>query len=208
MLIYACVSGHGFGHGSRVAAVLTALHQRQPSWRLVHSTPLAPAFLQLAFGPVPFEQRACRWDVGVIQADALGADAEATLAALEQLQHQLPDQIEAEARWIRAQHEPVLVLGDVAPSAAALARRQRASLAASLAGLPEPQYAYEIEVRAPRVPEDPPTRCGHAPPPARGRQTHSSRTPHAFVESVWVSCFYCHIATSPLFGNTAWCFFF
>lgn len=128
MLIYACVSGHGFGHGSRVAAVLTALHQRQPSWRLVLSTPLAPAFLQLAFGPVPFEQRACRWDVGVIQADALGADAEATLAALEQLQHQLPDQIEAEARWIRAQHEPVLVLGDVAPSAAALARALGAPL--------------------------------------------------------------------------------
>lgn len=121
MLIYACVSGHGFGHGSRVAAVLSALHHHQPSWRLVLSTPLAPAFLQLAFGPVPFEQRACRWDVGVIQADALGADAEATLAALEQLQRCLPAQIEAEARWIRAQQEPVLILGDVAPSAAALA---------------------------------------------------------------------------------------
>ena len=122
MLIYACVSGHGFGHGSRVAAVLAALHQQMPSWRLVLSTPLAPAFLQLAFGPVPFEQRPCRWDVGVIQADALGADAEATLAALEQLDRQLPAQIRAEARWIRAQREPVLVLGDVPPAASALAR--------------------------------------------------------------------------------------
>ena len=122
MLIYACVSGHGFGHGSRVAAVLTALHQQKPSWRLVLSTPLAPAFLQLAFGSASFEQRPCRWDVGVIQADALGADAKATLAALQQLDRQLPAQIDAEARWIRAQHEPVLVLGDVAPAAAALAR--------------------------------------------------------------------------------------
>ncbi|MBV2350967.1 hypothetical protein KUL97_04500 [Synechococcus sp. HK05] len=121
MLIYACVSGHGFGHGSRVAAVLTALHQQRPHWRLVLSTPLAPAFLQLAFGPVPFEQRPCRWDVGVIQADALGADAAATLAALEQLEQRLPAQLEAELAWLRAQREPVLVLGDVAPAAASLA---------------------------------------------------------------------------------------
>jgi hypothetical protein len=121
VLIYACVSGHGYGHGSRVASVLTALHRRQPSWRLVVSTPLPPAFLQLAFGAVPFEQRPCRWDVGVIQADALGADAPATLAALEQLEQQLPDQLAAEARWLRAQSTPVLVLGDVAPAAAAVA---------------------------------------------------------------------------------------
>jgi hypothetical protein len=121
VLIYACVSGHGFGHGSRVAAVLMALHERQPSWRLVLSTPLAPAFLRLAFGTVPFEQRPCRWDVGVIQADALGADAPATLAALTKLEQQLPAQIEQEARWIAAQRQPVLVLGDVAPAAAALA---------------------------------------------------------------------------------------
>ena len=128
MLIYACVSGHGFGHGSRVAAVLSALHQVQPRWRLVLSTPLPPAFLRLAFGAVPFEQRPCRWDVGVIQADALGADADATLAALEQLDQRLPEQIAAEARWIRAQQEPVLVLGDVAPAAAAVAAAVRAPL--------------------------------------------------------------------------------
>ena len=121
MLIYACISGHGYGHGSRVASVLTALHQRQPHWRLVLSTPLPPAFLELAFGAVPFEQRFCRWDVGVIQADALGADAQATLAALEQLEQQLPHQLAGEASWLRAQHRPVLVLGDVAPAAAAVA---------------------------------------------------------------------------------------
>ncbi len=128
MLIYACVSGHGFGHGSRVASVLTALHQLQPRWRLVLSTPLPPAFLQLAFGAVPFEQRPCRWDVGVIQADALGVDAPATLAALEQLEQQLPDQVAGEARWLRAQQCPVLVLGDVAPAAAAVAEAVGAPL--------------------------------------------------------------------------------
>lgn len=121
MLILACVSGHGFGHGSRVASVLTALHQLQPDWRLVLSTPLPEAFLQLAFGPVPFERRPCRWDVGVIQADALGADGPATLTALDQLQAALPAQLEREAHWLRQQDEPVLVLADVAPAAADLA---------------------------------------------------------------------------------------
>ena len=128
MLIVACVSGHGYGHGSRVAAVLSALHALEPGWRLVLSTSLPRPFLDLAFGPVPFEQRSCRWDVGVIQADALGADGPATLAALAALDHDLPDQLEREAAWIRSQGEPVLLLGDVPPAAADLAQRLGAPL--------------------------------------------------------------------------------
>jgi len=57
-----------------------------------------------------------------VQADALGADPEATLEALERLEQQLPGQIEAEASWLRAQGEPILVLGDVPPAAALLAQ--------------------------------------------------------------------------------------
>lgn len=121
MLIYACISAHGFGHGSRSAAVLTALHAIRPEWRLVLSTSLPPAFLATALGPVPYEQRPLRWDVGVIQADALGADPPATLEALEQLEAALPAQLQREAQWLRAQAEPVLVLGDVPPAAALLA---------------------------------------------------------------------------------------
>lgn len=128
MLIVACVSGHGYGHGSRVAAVLSALHALEPDWRLVLSTPLPRPFLELAFGPVPFEQRICRWDVGVIQADALGADGPATLAALASLDQILPAQLEREAAWIRRQGEPVLLLGDVPPAAADLAAELAAPL--------------------------------------------------------------------------------
>jgi len=128
VLIYACISGHGYGHGSRVASVLTALHRLAPQCRLVLSTPLPPAFLQLAFGAVPFEQRCCRWDVGVIQADALGADGPATLTALAALHQQLPAQIAAEASWLRRQAGPQLVLGDVAPAAADLAEAAGAPL--------------------------------------------------------------------------------
>ncbi len=128
MLIYACISAHGFGHGSRSAAVLTALHARRPDWRLVLSTALPEAFLRSALGPVPFERRPCRWDVGVLQADALGVDAEATLAALAALDAALPQQLASEHAWLEAQGESVLVLGDVPPAAAALARRVGAPL--------------------------------------------------------------------------------
>jgi hypothetical protein len=128
LLIHACVSSHGFGHGSRTASVLCELAALRPDWRLVVSTGLPPAFLELSFGPVPFERRPCHWDVGVIQADALGADAAATLTALERLEEELPAQVEREARWLEAQRQPILVLGDVPPAAALLARRLRAPL--------------------------------------------------------------------------------
>ncbi|MDM7952244.1 MAG: hypothetical protein QUV07_03360 [Cyanobium sp. CZS 25K] len=128
MLIHACISSHGFGHGSRTAAVLCELAALRPDWRLVLSTGLPEAFLKLSFGPVPFERRPCRWDVGVIQADALGADAAATLAALETLEEGLPGLVEREAAWLVAQNEPILVLGDVPPSAALLARRLQVPL--------------------------------------------------------------------------------
>ena len=128
MLIYACISSHGFGHGSRTAAVLCQLHRLRPQWRLVLSTGLAPSFLATAFGPVPVEHRPCQWDVGVLQADALGSDPQATLEALEQLEHNLPAQLEQEFLWLRSQAEPVLVLGDVPPAAALLAGRLQAPL--------------------------------------------------------------------------------
>ena len=124
MLIYACVSGHGFGHGSRTASVLTALRLLQPDWRLVVSTSLSSDFLatalQAAVGK-PIELRSCRWDVGVVQADALGADGPATLAALAELEQDLPGLIARESAWLRRQGEPVLVLADVPPAAALLA---------------------------------------------------------------------------------------
>lgn len=123
MLIYICLSSHGYGHASRTASVLQALAQRRPDWRLVISSAVSPAFLNLALGGIRHELRPCRWDVGVVQADALGADPEATLEALEQLDRDLPAQLEREAAWLAAQGEPALVLADVPPAAALLAGR-------------------------------------------------------------------------------------
>lgn len=128
MLIVACISSHGFGHGSRSASVLSQLLRLRPHWRLVLSTALPERFLQTAFGPTPYEHRPCQWDVGVVQADALGSDPAATLAALEALEARLPSQLDREVAWLAAQGEPLLVLGDVPPAAALLAGRLQAPL--------------------------------------------------------------------------------
>lgn len=122
MLIYVALSGHGFGHGSRTTSVLIELAALQPGWRLVIASALPRWFLELALGSVAFEHRPCRWDVGVIQADALGSDPAATLEALEQLERELPQRLAAEAAWLRQQNQPTLVLADVPPAAARLAQ--------------------------------------------------------------------------------------
>ena len=121
MLIYACISSHGFGHGSRTASVLAELAALRPDWRLVLSTALPEFFLKLAFGDVAFERRHHRWDVGMVQADALEVDPTATLMALEALEMELEARISAEVAWLRSQRQPLLVLGDVPPPAARIA---------------------------------------------------------------------------------------
>ncbi|MEB3318614.1 MAG: hypothetical protein VKO39_10815 [Cyanobacteriota bacterium] len=123
MLVYACISSHGYGHAARTAAVLCELARLHPDCRLVLSTAVQPAFLKLAMGETPFELRSCRWDVGMLQADALGLDPEATLTALVDLEAALPRQVDEEARWLAAQPTPALILADVPPSAAQLAQR-------------------------------------------------------------------------------------
>ncbi len=128
MLIYACISSHGFGHGSRSVAVLQQLARLRPEWRLVLSTGLPRSFLTLAFGHGDVEQRCCRWDVGVVQANALEVDPQATLRQLEALEASLPNQIEAELAWLERQGLPVLVLADVPPPAALIAARLGAPL--------------------------------------------------------------------------------
>ena len=128
MLIYTCSSSHGFGHAARDAAVLQELRRLRPEWTLVMSSGLPAAVLKLLLGDSSIHQRSCQWDVGMVQADALGVDCAATLSALDQLEQRLPALIEAEASWLASQGQPVLVLGDIPPAAAALSQRLDAPL--------------------------------------------------------------------------------
>ena len=128
MLIYVCSSSHGFGHAARDAAVLQQLRRLRPDWRLVMSSMVSPGFLSLLLGDGGIEQRPCRWDVGMVQADALGSDPSATLIALAELDARLPEQIQSEVSWLREQGLPVLILGDIPPAAALLAEALDAPL--------------------------------------------------------------------------------
>ena len=128
MLIYLCLSSHGFGHAARQATVLSALHRLQPSWRLVVSSRVSAEFLKLVCGAIPIEHRFVGWDVGMIQADALGVDEERTLEALKALETQLPQHLDQEMAWLAEQNTPVLVVADIPPAAAVLAKRLNAPL--------------------------------------------------------------------------------
>ena len=123
MLIYVCSSSHGFGHAARDIAVLQAVHQRRPDWRLVLSSQLNERVLRSLIGETPIQIRPCRWDVGMVQADALGSDPTSTLQALDYLNQQLPELLRGEAEWIRSCGTPALIFGDIPPAAAALADR-------------------------------------------------------------------------------------
>ena len=128
MLIYTCSSSHGYGHAARDAALLQQLRRLQPDWTLVMSSGLPTSVLNLLLGDPSIQQRPCQWDVGMVQADALGVNQAATLTALDALEQQLPVLIEEEARWLESQEQPVLILADIPPAATALAQRLNAPL--------------------------------------------------------------------------------
>jgi len=128
VLIYFCSSSHGFGHAARDAAVLQQLRRLRPEWTLVMSSGLPSPVLNLVLGDSAIEQRSCQWDVGMVQADALGVDCATTLRALDELEQRVPALIEAEALWLASQEQPVLIIGDIPPAAAALAQRLDAPL--------------------------------------------------------------------------------
>ncbi len=121
MLVYLCLSSHGFGHAARQAAVFNELHKLQPDWRLVVSSIVDINFLSLVFKGIPIEYRRVEWDIGVVQKNALDIDFLATLRRLEHIEKVLPTIIKSEAKWIKSQDLPTIIIGDIPPSASQLA---------------------------------------------------------------------------------------
>ncbi len=128
MLIYLCLSSHGYGHASRQATIFRELHRIKPSWRLIVSSLVDEDFLISAFRGIPIEFRKVLWDIGTVQSDALGFDSSSTLLELQKLENSLPQLINVESNWIRQQAQPTLILGDIPPSAAELASKVSAPL--------------------------------------------------------------------------------
>ena len=119
--IAAYITGHGFGHATRSAALLAALAARRPEVRITVISS-APEWLFRLNLPAPFGFRAQALDVGMIQRDAIRLDLDATLAACLRLLLEEPARIATEADFLR--HERVdAVLADI-PWAVFAAARQ------------------------------------------------------------------------------------
>jgi L-arabinokinase len=119
--LVAYVSGHGFGHSVRTAAVLGAFHALAPAWRIAVVTAGPETVFREAVGD-GLLFRAERTDVGLVQKGALVIDTAATLAECQAFARELPARVEREAEWL-GEVGARLVMGDVPPLAFRAAAR-------------------------------------------------------------------------------------
>jgi L-arabinokinase len=115
------VSGHGFGHASRVTEVLNALHARLPGVGLDIRTSVPRWFFE--FNAIfPFTYTPSRLDVGAVQRDSLSVDPEATLRAYAAISARREEMRSAEVHTL-ASAPPDLVLADIPALAIEVAER-------------------------------------------------------------------------------------
>ena len=114
-MIVAYVSGHGFGHATRVGEVLRAAHARAPESGIAVVT-AAPEMLFREALPATFAYRRLECDVGLAQRGALVIDEEETLARWRAFEAERPQRVESEAAWLQKVGASV-VLADVPPLA-------------------------------------------------------------------------------------------
>jgi hypothetical protein len=118
--VVAYITGHGFGHSTRTAAVVAALAERLPALRVTIVSTAPETLFRLNLN-LPFEFRRQGLDIGVVQQDSIRLDARATLAATARLLESQPALIEAEAARLRRDGAD-LVLADIPPAAFPIAR--------------------------------------------------------------------------------------
>jgi L-arabinokinase len=115
------ITGHGFGHATRMAAVASALAERVPTVRLSLVTTVPESLLRLNLS-LPFRLRPQALDIGVIQHDSLRLDPAESLTAYQRLLERQPTLIEEEAALLR-QDGVDAVVADIPPAAFPVARR-------------------------------------------------------------------------------------
>jgi L-arabinokinase len=114
-MLAAYVSGHGFGHATRVGEVLRVVRERAPDLPLAIVTAAPEALFRAAIpGPLTYRQLAC--DTGLVQNGALTIDEEGTIHAWRAFQSDQPARIARETEWLR-QGDVRVVVGDIPPLA-------------------------------------------------------------------------------------------
>ncbi|MDX1631723.1 MAG: hypothetical protein R3234_07670 [Thermoanaerobaculia bacterium] len=115
----AFVTPHGFGHAARTCAILEALRDRGDVEPTIYST-VPRWFFEASLGAGSFRYQKLTTDVGLVQADPLTADLEATAEVLDRFLPFDPGLVESLGRELRREAID-LVLCDVAPLGIAVA---------------------------------------------------------------------------------------
>jgi L-arabinokinase len=119
--IAAYITGHGFGHATRMAAVVGALVERVPDLQVTLIS-TAPEWLFRLNLAAPFSFRSRALDAGVVQEDSIRLDAAATLEGYARLLERQAVLVEEESALLRRAGVE-LVVADIPPAAFPIARR-------------------------------------------------------------------------------------
>lgn len=151
-LIWAAISGHGFGHAAQVVPVLNALGLLVPNLRVLLRTTVPAAF----FGDrltIPWEVSPIQQDVGCVQDGPMTIDTEATWHEYQQFHNTWEDRLRIEVAAMRTAH-PDVVLADtpyLALAAGKLATIPAVALVSLTWDLVLSQYAAPSSIDAQRI---------------------------------------------------------
>ncbi|MGZ9140679.1 MAG: hypothetical protein ACXW38_12960, partial [Nitrospira sp.] len=109
-LIWAAISGHGFGHAAQVVPTLNALSRLIPDLRLLLRTTVPPAFFTARLLS-PWDISPVRQDIGCVQKGPLTIDVETTWREHQHFHSTWDDRLQAEVEAMRAT-APDLVIAD------------------------------------------------------------------------------------------------
>jgi L-arabinokinase len=114
------VSGHAFGHASRVIEIINAAQAADPGVEVVVRTAAARWLFDVTVrGPIEFHDVLC--DTGVVQLDSLRLDIPATIEAASRFMSGIEERAGTEAAFLRARGA-TLVVADLPPLAFVAAR--------------------------------------------------------------------------------------
>ena len=120
MTVVFYISGHGFGHATRVIEVINTLSGRRPDVRVVVRTSVAKSLFDRS-ARAPIELQVVDTDSGVAQIDSLRLDEEETAYRAERFYRDFDTRVATEAAVLRHLTASIVV-GDVPPLAFAAAR--------------------------------------------------------------------------------------
>jgi hypothetical protein len=118
--LYVAVTNHGFGHATRMAALVAEIQRFCPEILIILAT-TAPRWLLDSYIQKDFIHRHTALDIGIIQSDSVTMDRQATLAKLKQFRAEERAIVAREVTFLQ-QNRVDLVLADIPPLATTIAR--------------------------------------------------------------------------------------